>query len=652
MITCEHCGSPLPDGAIFCGECGRAVTGTAARRTSTPGRSAAPTPPPLRAPGPRGVHRDPASEAWLPESTLDPATRAWLTGDRADAGPASAPAEGQSADFRPRTAPTHVHGSGSGLGDWTGRVVEEPPLDPDAFPTSPPSGGSSMQPRRQPRLGPDVDPAAPVDRTGVGADTGARGSADAIARDGAGAAGVAPSAAEDTAPVWGSSARPTRAETNRAVPGRAAPDGTPSGSQLPSAAPAPSSAPTAPSWWIDRGPSASTEATAAGAVPDARARPDATAPATSDDEASVIPAGVAGGGARGADDGSRVSDPGSPDADAPRPGDTAIVPPLVTPNRAPRTASLVAPSAQGATCHVCGHLLEPDDIFCEECGAVVSAVTAAYTGPVVPLPLARPDWSVTDDDAALGGPAVEPADGTDTDREPDVEAHGASQADEPSVPPAPGGATPSARERLVAWAGRRASSGDPRAQSESGEPRTTPDGGAAPAAAAEDGAGAAPAVRPVTAPVPTSAEEPDDVPQERVPQDGVEADGAESDGEDVDATRIVARAPDRTPMVLHFSTGERVGVRGSALVGRLPRPTAEEHFDDLVTIVDTGKSVSKTHLELGRDGDDLWVSDRASGNGTVVRHVDGSIRRCEPGRRYRVERGARVDIGEQFFLVQ
>ena len=57
-------------------------------------------------------------------------------------------------------------------------------------------------------------------------------------------------------------------------------------------------------------------------------------------------------------------------------------------------------------------------------------------------------------------------------------------------------------------------------------------------------------------------------------------------------------------------------------------------------------------LELGRDGDDLWVSDRHSGNGTVIRHIDGSIRRCEAGRRYRVERGARVDIGEQFFLVQ
>lgn len=31
-LPCEHCGSPLPDGAVFCGECGRAVTAMLDRR--------------------------------------------------------------------------------------------------------------------------------------------------------------------------------------------------------------------------------------------------------------------------------------------------------------------------------------------------------------------------------------------------------------------------------------------------------------------------------------------------------------------------------------------------------------------------------------------------------------------------------------------
>ncbi|WIB12807.1 FHA domain-containing protein [Curtobacterium sp. MCPF17_052] len=130
--------------------------------------------------------------------------------------------------------------------------------------------------------------------------------------------------------------------------------------------------------------------------------------------------------------------------------------------------------------------------------------------------------------------------------------------------------------------------------------------------------------------------------------DGGRPDGPAFDAdedEDVEETRIVSRTAEHAPFLLHFSTGERLGVHGSALLGRLPRPEAGERFDDLLTIRDPGKSVSKTHLELGRDGDDLWVSDRYSGNGTVVRHIDGSIRRCEPGRRYRVERGARVDVG-------
>ncbi|MFS0730705.1 FHA domain-containing protein [Curtobacterium sp. 1P10AnD] len=146
---------------------------------------------------------------------------------------------------------------------------------------------------------------------------------------------------------------------------------------------------------------------------------------------------------------------------------------------------------------------------------------------------------------------------------------------------------------------------------------------------------------------------PDGVRDDGAPDDRPVGSGLPRDEEpDVDETRIVSKTPTHAPFVLHFSTGERFGVHGTGLLGRLPRPQPGERFDDLLTVHDPGKSVSKTHLELGRDGGDLWVSDRFSGNGTVVRHIDGSIRRCEPGRRYRVERGARVDIGEQFFLVQ
>lgn len=103
--------------------------------------------------------------------------------------------------------------------------------------------------------------------------------------------------------------------------------------------------------------------------------------------------------------------------------------------------------------------------------------------------------------------------------------------------------------------------------------------------------------------------------------------------------------------VLQFSTGESFDVRGNGLIGRRPLPLPHERFDHLIQINDTGRSVSKSHLEFGLHDEELWVCDRASGNGTVLLRLDGSVLPCEPGRRYLVSRGTRVEIGEQFFVV-
>lgn len=102
---------------------------------------------------------------------------------------------------------------------------------------------------------------------------------------------------------------------------------------------------------------------------------------------------------------------------------------------------------------------------------------------------------------------------------------------------------------------------------------------------------------------------------------------------------------------LSFSTGETITVRGSGLLGRRPVAQPGESFDQLVAITDPGRSVSKTHLEFGLEGDELWLCDRYSGNGTIVRPPVGAMRQLEAGRRYRVARGTRVEIGDQFFDV-
>ena len=125
----------------------------------------------------------------------------------------------------------------------------------------------------------------------------------------------------------------------------------------------------------------------------------------------------------------------------------------------------------------------------------------------------------------------------------------------------------------------------------------------------------------------------------------------DDDGEDIEATRIVSANGGGDRFVLQFSTGESVTVSGAGLIGRNPAAQPGEYVDQLVSIFDVGKSVSKTHLEFGQEGGRFWVSDRYSTNGSVVRQPEAEPRRCEPGRRYFVVRGTRIDVGEQFFVV-
>ena len=102
--------------------------------------------------------------------------------------------------------------------------------------------------------------------------------------------------------------------------------------------------------------------------------------------------------------------------------------------------------------------------------------------------------------------------------------------------------------------------------------------------------------------------------------------------------------------VLQFSTGESLTTAGTGLIGRNPQAEPGESFDHLVRLRDPSRSVSKTHVEFGQDAGEFWVQDRFSGNGTLIRDPQGNTVRCKPERRYRVLRGSRIEIGEQFFL--
>jgi hypothetical protein len=108
---------------------------------------------------------------------------------------------------------------------------------------------------------------------------------------------------------------------------------------------------------------------------------------------------------------------------------------------------------------------------------------------------------------------------------------------------------------------------------------------------------------------------------------------------------------DRPGFVLQFSTGERYAVQGGGLLGRHPVREPGEWAEHLIRVPDAGRSVSKTHLEFGLEDGELWIMDRFSGNGTVLWAPGAPPQRCEGGRRYRAPRGSRVEIGDQFFLL-
>jgi hypothetical protein len=113
-----------------------------------------------------------------------------------------------------------------------------------------------------------------------------------------------------------------------------------------------------------------------------------------------------------------------------------------------------------------------------------------------------------------------------------------------------------------------------------------------------------------------------------------------------------ANAPGETDRFrLRFSTGETRIVFGTGLIGRKPLPQPGEQFDHLVQIADRTLSVSKTHLEFGSHDGVLWIADRFSGNGTLVRRPDDGAVRCEPGRRYQVPRGSTIELAQQQVVV-
>lgn len=103
---------------------------------------------------------------------------------------------------------------------------------------------------------------------------------------------------------------------------------------------------------------------------------------------------------------------------------------------------------------------------------------------------------------------------------------------------------------------------------------------------------------------------------------------------------------------LELSSGVVAEVRERALLGRRPMPEPAEPVDQLVVLTDPGRTVSKTHLEFGVENGRAWVADRFSANGTVLVSPVGVAERLEPGVRYDLVIGARIEVGDHYIDVR
>jgi hypothetical protein len=97
--------------------------------------------------------------------------------------------------------------------------------------------------------------------------------------------------------------------------------------------------------------------------------------------------------------------------------------------------------------------------------------------------------------------------------------------------------------------------------------------------------------------------------------------------------------------------GRRIVLDGLVLLGRNPQPKAGEEDAQLIKIADETRTVSKSHLAVGVDGDGVYVVDRGSTNGSTVSTTNGMSTRCKAGELVRVGEGAIVSIGDHWLEI-
>lgn len=96
--------------------------------------------------------------------------------------------------------------------------------------------------------------------------------------------------------------------------------------------------------------------------------------------------------------------------------------------------------------------------------------------------------------------------------------------------------------------------------------------------------------------------------------------------------------------VVAFSTGQRLVVDGPVVVGRRPEQAAAEVGSAAFAVTDPERSTSRAHAAFAVVDGQLVVTDRGSGNGTVV-HRAGVEIECVEGRPVALRPGDELELG-------
>jgi hypothetical protein len=106
-----------------------------------------------------------------------------------------------------------------------------------------------------------------------------------------------------------------------------------------------------------------------------------------------------------------------------------------------------------------------------------------------------------------------------------------------------------------------------------------------------------------------------------------------------------------TALLFTFDTGqeERVATPGTGFIGR--NPSAPGNVRQLIVVNDPDSTVSKKHLEFEVQGEQLWITDLGSTNGSGILLGEGRMTIVPPAVKTEVPAGARVRLGDRSFAI-